>query len=195
MANIQLVYNEKDIEDILVEDCPHFIGLKYIRRQFRIPVGIIDILAKGIENRGTYYVVEIKKGKLDASAFAQVLRYSQWLTSEFSKDGRRAFIPLLIGQELGDDIVHLCEYFEPEEHPGVCYYGRVFYRLFDFCPRSGVTFTWYNNIQRRYRESLVNGFHPYSRLEMDLSDAQYELYCREQAEALGTSHPLPMLVK
>lgn len=157
MSGIQITYIEKDIEDLLEEDCEHYVGLKFITRQFRTPVGIIDVIARQPHyNRRfkMYYVIEIKKGTLDAAAYVQLVRYTNWLNSERSKDGNRIFVGVLIGSSLAEDLIKVCEYFDPSEHGWHTTYRKIFYRIFKFDPKRGVGFFWSNNAQANYTNSL-----------------------------------------
>jgi Endonuclease NucS len=151
---IQLTYLEKDIEDLLEKNCPYYLGLKFITRQFHTPNGIVDVIAKHPENHDIYYVIEIKKDTLDSQALTQVLRYSKWLNSEYSKEGKRLFLPLLIGNSISQEIYQICEYFEPDEHCSLDSYHKILYRAFDFNPYRGVSFEYFGSLQKKYNKSL-----------------------------------------
>src|SRR5580698_6293371 len=114
MAGIQLVCTEKDIEDILEQHCERMLGIKFLARQFRTTVGVVDIIAKHPYIPGVYYVVEIKRDILDPVAYIQALRYAKWLNSERSKIGKRKFIPVIIGEQLQSTLNFLCQHFDHE---------------------------------------------------------------------------------
>lgn len=155
---IQLSYLEKDIEDLLEQNCRDYLGLTFLTRQFKTPAGVVDVIAKHPQIKNTYYVVEIKKGAIDVDAYIQAVRYATWLNSERAKAGRRIFIPVLIGDTLRDDLVKVCEYLESDEHSGYGAVGKVFYRLFNFSPLYGVAFHWFSKAERAYRQSLHHYF-------------------------------------
>ncbi len=71
---------EKDIEDYLYGN-PGSVDLhihgpveRWVKRQFRVPSGIIDLL--GVTGERTIVVVEVKNVPIDLSALAQVSRYA-----------------------------------------------------------------------------------------------------------------------
>lgn len=188
MAGIQLVYTEKDIEDILEQHCERMLGIKFVTRQFRTEVGIADIIAKHPDISGVYYVVEIKRGILDPDAYAQALRYAKWLNSEMSKDGRRSFIPIIIGEQLQSTLNFLCAFFDHEFQCGIANIHDVSYRLFEFDPLSGVSFSWFSKEQEacdnlRYSRhchiTAVEG--KLECLEGELERLEHELLMREDA--------------
>lgn len=158
--SIQLLYLEKDIEDLLADDCEHYLGIKFLARQFRTPVGIIDVIAKSCDNPYVYFSIELKKDKIDSTAYCQSLRYSNWLNSELSKGGKRLFIPIVIGSSLAEDLHFLCEYFDADDfnHFNLAVYKDVFYRLFDFCPKTGVSFNFHNSAQEK-QKNLLRKYH------------------------------------
>lgn len=177
---IQLSYLEKDVEDIIQSHTSKFLGLNFIARQFNTPVGVIDVIAKSHRCPRLYWVIEIKRDKLDASAYCQALRYSNWLNSEMSKDGSRFFRPLIIGSSLSDDLASLCKYFDGEDQDWWDYGNQktVMYRLFNFDPISGVSFNWSSPTQRDYEEIFVEGYNhtnaAIERLEMEVYFAAKE---------------------
>ena len=40
MNGIQLVYQEKHVEDLLEENCDDYLGIQFLTRQFRTKVGL-----------------------------------------------------------------------------------------------------------------------------------------------------------
>lgn len=124
---IQIQCSESDIEQYVFDNLIDYLDLRPLARQYRIPVGIVDILARS-RVFPHYYVIEIKKGALDAAAYVQVSRYCAWLNKEYSKYGKRLFFPLLIGEYLDRSLDHLCDYFDES----FCASGvnKVQYRLF-----------------------------------------------------------------
>lgn len=71
---------ERDIEDYLfgnpgdIDIGGHGNVEKWIKRQMKVPSGIIDLL--GVTNDRTIVVVEVKNVPIDSSALAQVSRYA-----------------------------------------------------------------------------------------------------------------------
>ena len=182
---IQLSYVEKDVEDLIEQNAEHYLGIKFITRQFRMPVGIIDVIAKEKEDSRVYYVIEIKNGPIDASAYVQVVRYAKWLNSESAKHGRRIFVPVLIGNNLSYDLTAICEYFYPGTGEFHTHYGRVYYRLFNFDPIRGVSFAWSSNLQKEHRDKKGYEYSHIEHLIADLTFAEHYLNeARKEIEEL-----------
>lgn len=168
--NINIV--EKDIEDFLYKYINCFYpNIKVLKRQFRTPVGVIDILAKDLEVKDSYIVIELKIGELDSDAFCQVLRYTQYMNSEMSKN-KRVFYPLLIGNSLSDSLKKLVAHYEG------CFDDTFYcqYDLFNFT-FDGLQLRFYNrenknNIDSIYKkqESLIQ------RLNEKIEDLDIKLY-------------------
>lgn len=201
---IQLQYLEKDIEDLLEEDCEHYLGLKFICRQFRTPVGIIDVIAKHPE-MGTYYVIEIKQGRLTPAAYVQVIRYAKWLNSEESKNGKRLFIPLVVGRSLDDELKTICELFDKNNHHSVENVNEVSYRLFNLDPKNGVFFNCQDRAERVHRNSLVHHYNHVYNLKIlarahELVGDHMDKYIRELGIRIKNSNdnsipPLSLIVR
>ena len=143
----ELIFTERELEDLVEARCIEYLGLNFIKRQHRTPAGIIDVIARNVKNRHVYYIIELKRGCLDASAYAQVMTYAKWMNSEESKDGKRIFIPMLIGDTLHNCLSHLCNYYELGEMDNykhnVCasWLKSVFipvYRCFNFSLFDGI---------------------------------------------------------
>ena len=181
MAGIQLNYTEKDVEDILEAHCEHYLGLKYVARQFRSSAGIVDIIAKHPEITNRYYIIELKRGTLDASAFTQAMRYSAWFNSELSKHGKRVFFPILIGEALHSDLNFLCHYFDRDEYFGLSAIYRVAYRLFDFDPLNGVTFNYHSVKQRDSRDLYAEMHCHIAAIEERLEYCEFDGWSRLRA--------------
>ena len=153
MAGIQLVYTEKDIEDILASNCQRLLAVKFVTRQYRTSAGIIDIIAKSLESPDYYYIIEIKKDALDASAYVQARRYARWMNREESKSGKRKFLPVIIGEQLHSSLHGVCDYFEPDSL-GLHLLAEVRYRLFGFDVLEGINFSYSSREQERMAEKL-----------------------------------------
>jgi hypothetical protein len=167
--------SEKDIEDVLEEHSERLLGLKFLCRQFRTKVGIIDIIAKDPINPHIYYVIELKRGTLDSSGYVQVLKYASWMNSEFSKGCARLFLPLLIGESLHQELHHICDYWGGSGSSNHSYDSPSSwllkeslspqYRCFSFDPISGVSFNF--------------------RSERQLESGYLHLFWNEHFETLG----------
>lgn len=138
IPSIRFDISEKDVEDVLFYGMKQFLNMTPIVRQFNTPVGIIDVIAKASEN--VYFIIELKKDTLNASAVCQVLRYCRYMNGEHSKDGKRIFLPLIIGKNLHEELFDLVEYCEAPECRGLQDYGKIFYTLYDIDPMSGFSF-------------------------------------------------------
>ena len=76
--------SEEDIENWIYEN-PNDISSEYqipvrkwVARQFKVPSGIIDLL--GVDEQGSYLVLEIKNTKIASGALTQVSRYAEDIT-------------------------------------------------------------------------------------------------------------------
>lgn len=138
----QIVYSEKDIEDVLAKNITKYLGIKLIRRQFRTKVGIVDILAKSLSEPDLYYVIEIKRESLDANAYVQVNTYAKWLNSELAKKGKRRFHPLLVGSGINQSLLHLCDSFLIDSYNGITDVYTTSYTLFAVNLTDGVSFSY-----------------------------------------------------
>ena len=169
--SIRIEATEKAIEDILAANMKDYLDLRFVGRQINTPAGIVDILARCPTN-GIYYVIELKKDILDVSAYAQVMRYVQYFNHNKNKNGKRLFLPLLIGQNLHDSILRNVFYFR--KHQTNCP-SMVGYRLFNFDISSGLSFTYSRTDQDHYEEAHYwnsQSFHSRS-----LDDLSYEYWC------------------
>ena len=174
---ITFTFSERDIEDILSKECSKFLGVKFLARQLSIPVGIIDLLVASKINAGIYYVVEIKKGLLDPSAYVQVLRYSKWLNSEYSKEGKRRFIPVLVGEHLSPSLDTLVDFFE-DDYWSIRRLHQPLYRLFKIDPVRGISFDYSSTSQ----QSVKPGELEYCHISAKCEEADYLAYRVYQAE-------------
>lgn len=179
---IEINYLEKDVEDLLAAHTGRYLGAEMVKRQFRTPVGIVDLILSVDVSSRIYLVTEIKKGMLDACAFAQVWRYTKWLNSEFSREGKRIFVPFLIGDSLHTDLHPIVEYYEEglfwEFRPGLL--GRTFYRLFNFDPFTGVGFGFHNKAQAAYRNNLTYDYCHGDKFHYVLDELQSEKWALER---------------
>ena len=98
--NFNVKFTEEELETRLIKVLLQTYDVKILARQFKIVGGIIDILAKSTNHNNVYFVIEIQKGDITPDAVCQVLRYTQFLNNEMSKNGKRKFYPLLIGSSI-----------------------------------------------------------------------------------------------
>lgn len=108
---------ENDLETYLVKYIDRYFPLKFIKKQYNTPAGIIDILAKYKNQDNTYFVIELRIDSLDSDAVCQVLRYTQYMNSEMSKEGKRKFYPLLIGKNIDENLCKLVSVFNGYPNP------------------------------------------------------------------------------
>jgi len=96
---------EKDLEDFIFK-CPNILsgheeGLfkvkKWIGRQYRVPSGIIDLLA--INEYGHVLIIELKNVPFDASHLTQLSRYASDIDEAYSYEDTPTpiIIKLLVG--------------------------------------------------------------------------------------------------
>jgi len=148
---IKIEANEKDIEDILCRHMDEFLGLRYVGRQINTPAGVVDILAKSPEKR-VFYIIELKRGEINASAYAQVMRYCHYFNYNKTRCGRRIFAPLLIGDHLAGEMQKNVKIYEQngEGYSPSCPVPE--YTLFQFNPLSGISFSYQSPTQVAYAD-------------------------------------------
>lgn len=152
--DIQINASEKTIEDILCDNMDKFLNIKFVTRQFKTDSGIIDIIARDEQNKNIYYIIELKKGEIDTHAYAQVHRYCLFMNSCFNK-GKRIFIPLLIGDDLADEIIKNVYYFD-NSYLTSSSIAKTFYSLYSFDIEEGIQFNYYNKEQLSYENNICD---------------------------------------
>lgn len=151
--NFNINISEEQLESYLLKLIPLTWKLKIIKRQFKIKSGVIDILAKHKEYKNTYFIIELKVGELTPDSVCQVLRYTQYMNSEMSKEGKRRFYPLLIGNTISKEqsnghLYKLLKRFDGK--PDNIFY--IQYSLYDL-GLNGITLNWYNQENNDFIES------------------------------------------
>lgn len=168
--------SERELEDYLVNNISkYYPNIKIIKRQYNIACGIIDLLAKECADR--YLVIELKIGELNSSAVCQVLRYTQYLNSEKSKNGKRRFFPLLIGSSLNEEIIKLVKHYDDYvEDVFYCYYD-----LFSFGIK-GINLGYFNINNEDFMESAYKKKYTYyTGLEGDIIKYEIDI-CKYENE-------------
>ncbi len=188
---------EIEIENILAWNMEKFLGLKFLQRQVKTPAGIIDMIAKDEDNDGIYYIIELKKDILDASAFCQVHRYASYLNSNCTKDGKRLFIPLLIGKNINDEILKCLHIYSKNSH-NYMDIGRTFYALYDIDAINGMSFSFQRTDQKKYEDEHLSSIHGFIEKmcgwDADRDYAEYLLReLKEQLEGDITTEQKPNL--
>lgn len=154
---ITIDFLEKDIEDYLCsKPSPNsrhtrltswFKDLIVIKRQYNIEGLFIDILAYHYKLKH-FIIIELKKNDIDLQAYVQALTYKELMESKFPN---RRFTVLLIAQNLDERLSYIVkEYSESNlqmEKP-------VLYQLFDYDFENGISFSWFNKLQRTNCEKL-----------------------------------------
>ena len=173
--------SEEKLESILIDKIPEKYDLKIIKRQFKIDGGIIDILAKSTVEDNVYFVIELKVGDLTTDSVCQVLRYTQYLNSEMSKNSKRRFYPLLIGsgidtQNSNGHLIKLLKHFNGWEND--CFY--VQYDLFDV-GLEGINLGYYNVENNRIIKDKYERTESFiEKLYYDLENKEVDLFFLEK---------------
>ncbi len=170
---IKIDCTENDIETYLCENMDKHLGLRFVGRQINTQAGIIDVLAKSKDVKELYYVIELKRGVIDAHAYVQVMRYTHFLNSEKSKDFQRVFMPMLIGNSLCPNLEKAVSYYSCCD----LYKQIVSYRLFGFDMDEGISFAYQNSNQSEYEKNLAT----YTYYEQEYENI-YNLYHRYKSE-------------
>ena len=155
---ITIDFLEKDIEDYLCsKPSPNsrhtkltswFKDLIVVKRQYNIEGLFIDILAYHRKYR-TFVIIELKKDNIDLQAFVQALTYKELMQAKFPN---KKFAVLLIAQYLDERLSYIVkEYSEPNLKIGV----PVLYQLFNYDFESGISFSWFNRLQRENEHKII----------------------------------------
>ncbi len=177
MENFNFQFTEEQLEDYLYENIEKHYDMKVIKRQFKIPKGRIDILAKSNKDKNLYYVIEVKTGNIDANSVCQVFRYSNYLNSELSKNGKRVFVPLLIGRNLSSEnnhIIYLLNHFDGALSSSFVEQNKIYYSIYniDF---SGIRLDYFYKKNEEYMSGAFQEC--YSRIEyFDVRNYQLSLH-------------------
>lgn len=132
---INIDITEEVLEQHLLRVISRDWDVDIIKNQFRIKGGIIDILARSKKNRDLYFVIEVKTGDIKPDAVCQVLRYTQYLNSEMSKNSRRLFYPIVIGKNISKEdsnghLFKLLKFFNGEDYMDLSFYcGYALYNV------------------------------------------------------------------
>lgn len=150
---LELNFAEKDIEDFLCfkDNLQEYLGLKYIKRQFPLYNSFVDVLAYKKEEK-CFYIIELKKDKLDSRAFVQALKYYKLFKIKY-KNKHNVKI-LLIGRNLEDSLLEVVEYFGSENILNLPF----LYTLYDFTFKEGVSFSWYDRAQAEISKILKDAY-------------------------------------
>lgn len=162
-------YTEKNIEDYLINNIEeHFPELKFIAQQFNVDSNYIDLILKDKVYKNDYYIVELKRGTINSDAIVQVLTYKRLMEINYSKEGKRRFIPVVIGEGLADNphLYKLLQYFEPDGQLG---YEKIFYRCHSLT-LDGLVFNFANSNEIDFRENNE----PYlTKIDAELEEKDY----------------------
>lgn len=157
-------FTEKELEDFLCSNnnLRRHLGLRLITRQYRTPVGVVDLIAYN-NNTKRFVVVELKKGALDSNAYLQLERYRHYFTkkaySDYEKKNPpltalscpREFDCLLIGNTLAENLNYVVNYWD--DGCSLSDYSRVWYRCFDYSLERAICFDYYSPEQREVEYS------------------------------------------
>lgn len=169
--------DERDLEDVLFARAEKFLpDITPVFRQYRTPHGVVDIIARDDATyrteRRNYFVIELKKGPIDTHTLAQSLRYCRYLNAAKNRDGRRLFIPFLIGDSVSPNLHHLLTYYDGYAD---CGHYTVYYRLYGLSPETGLSFNFHATEQRRIESEFEGCPTRYERLENDIEYLEYRV--------------------
>ena len=151
---IEIDFTEKDIEDYLCKsgNLMKHLGLRFVARQVDIFGLRIDILAYNTKDR-CFYIIELKKGTLDAKAFTQAFKYCRLMNLKYNFGKhikRHKFKVLLVGQDLNSELIGVLtnygQFLPVETH--------YFYTLFNYDFENGISFYWYSKNEREFHNKL-----------------------------------------
>lgn len=190
---ISIDLSEKELENALLKAIPKKFPVKIIKNQYEISGGIIDILAKSTEYKDTYFIFELKLGDITPDSVCQVLRYSQYMNSEKSKDGKRHFYPVLIGKNIdyqssNGHLYKLLKIFEGEKDD-IFYVQYSLYNL----GLNGLELNWIDTKNEEFIEENYNIYNCHienKQMEIDGLDYNYykaENYIKNITEAIKST--------
>lgn len=114
------------------------------------------MLAYDHENK-IWYVIELKKGCIDSHCLAQALRYSNYMNARYSKDGKRAFLPLMIGDNLSTDLM-MSVFLYRKNWQDKGDFGKIFYTIFHYSLSTGMRFDYHATPQFEYEQNHLSDF-------------------------------------
>ena len=144
---------ESEVEDVIFEgQLLEKYNIKCVKRQVKLGgAGIVDILGWD-RSRKCWVIVELKRDTVCTKAYAQGMRYRNWLDEmmdERSCGRQRPYnkpYVLLIGQHLADELNFLPSIWRDEVE-----YGGCAYDLFKVKPV--LDMGWHSVAQREYNET------------------------------------------
>lgn len=174
---IEISCSEQDIEDFLCikGNLEKYLGLRLLKRQYRTPVGVVDIVAYNKKTK-RFVIIELKKDLLDYKAFFQMERYAHYLKKseinrcdatgprkyflyknaemKFTKCTERKFDRLLIGKDISPDLYYSVEHWDDSSDN--CH-AETWYTLFGFRFDSAISFGYYQPQQSKIECAQYNG--------------------------------------
>jgi len=153
-----ILFKEKELEDFLCSNnnLQKHLGLRLLARQFRTPVGVVDIIAYN-NNTKRFVLIELKKDILNSEAYFQLERYRRYFVKKAQADFEekeissmsaecRTFDCLLIGNTLAENLSYVTEYWEADSD--LSEFNRVWYRCFNYSLEKAISFEYYSPMQR-----------------------------------------------
>jgi len=158
---MKLEISEKEVEDIIFEkQLLEYHNIKCVFRQKNLGVaGIADLIGWDRANK-VWVIIEIKKGTIDAKAYAQAKRYQRWLTGYMKKrviaqdrncikfEHHKPYV-LLIGDSMSDEL----RFLKPlNDDDGYRTSDLDYYTVFKVEPRLNIH--WSSTSQLEYNEKF-----------------------------------------
>ena len=95
---LSMIVSEETVEDILARNMELIEpGMTLVERQLITEVGRIDLFAR--DKKGTFTIIELKKGKSEDDVFGQLSRYLGWCKKTKARSGNVRGI--IIAKQIG----------------------------------------------------------------------------------------------
>jgi len=159
-------FTEKELEDYLStnQNLKKNLGLRFLVRQYRTPVGIVDIVAYNVITK-RFVIIELKKGEIDYNAYFQMERYRHYFERKSMfmfedldmrrfyrrRDGnlflrenfvKREFDCLLVGSSLSQQLDYTLQHWEKDCELNSEY--RMWYTCFDYSFDKALQFNYFS---------------------------------------------------
>lgn len=183
---ISVNISEKELEESLLKKIPEYYPVKIIKNQYETNSGIIDILAKSTEEENVYFIFEIKVKELTTDSVCQVLKYTQYMNSEKSKNGKRRFYPVLVGRNLehktsNDNLFRLVKKFNGFSD-NIFYVQYFLYEI----GLKGIELDWFDKKNKKFIEENYKQLNSHiGNVELERDDLIYNL---ENAKLIIKKH-------
>lgn len=172
----EINFSEKELEDFLSckRNLKKHLGLRFLARQYRTPVGVVDMIAYNNKTK-RFVIIELKKDTLDTSSYFQIERYRHFFVKKadnlwnkkcdrrysLQKKGVDLFLKvptryhnfdcLLVGKSLSKELDYVVEKWEASSYRSD--YSRVWYTCFAYSFEKAISFAYHSVSQKEVEDN------------------------------------------